>query len=167
MNQTQRNFLIEKIRKQTEITASALTSSKKESPNYNNLLLHAVLSNKFEIVSIEAIKETIIKKAKEARSGQDWLSNSRSAFSSYDRGEVVFQIKDIFKFSKEIQDQMDEWKAESDKIREEICNVTVQAENLILRIQLSSDKVLERLINEVNDMGDLSLMDTKIKLLSQ
>jgi len=34
-----------------------------------------------------------------------------------------------------------------------------------MRVQLASDKTLQKLINEVDDMGDLSLMDTKLKML--
>jgi hypothetical protein len=30
---------------------------------------------------------------------------------------------------------------------------------------VASDKSLEKLVNEVDDMGDISLMDTRIKLL--
>lgn len=36
---------------------------------------------------------------------------------------------------------------------------------LVTRIQLASDKTLEKMISEVDDMGDVSLMDTKLKSL--
>jgi hypothetical protein len=41
----------------------------------------------------------------------------------------------------------------------------IQLETLEVRIMVASDKALQKLINEVDDMGDISLIDTRIKLL--
>ena len=54
----------------------------------------------------------------------------------------------------------------NDKIQSEINTLQLQLDAIELRIQLASDKTLQKMINEVDDMGELSLIDTKLKLLN-
>ncbi len=51
-------------------------------------------------------------------------------------------------------------------IYKQIADMEMQAESLITRITLASDKTLQRMIDEVDDMGDISLMDTTIRQIS-
>ena len=167
MNQAQRNFLIKKIQNNVNATVKLLRDSIPDSPNFSNVLLHAVLSGKFEIQPNEKIKEVILSKAKTAKSGQDWLSKSRYSFSGSDKGDVTFEIKDIFVLPEEYYNLEQEYIEKNRKTNEQIHHIQVQAESLITRIQLASDKTLQTMINEVDDMGNISLMDSKLKLLSQ
>ena len=38
--------------------------------------------------------------------------------------------------------------------------------NLITRIRLASNKTLEKMINEIDDMGEISLFDKKLKQIT-
>lgn len=51
------------------------------------------------------------------------------------------------------------------EVDDQIKQLRIQLETLEVRIMVASDKVLQKLINEVDDMGDISLIDTQIKLL--
>jgi rRNA maturation endonuclease Nob1 len=52
-----------------------------------------------------------------------------------------------------------------DKVNQEIAALKLQLETLEIRIMIASDKVLQSIVNEVDDMGDIRLIDTKIKLI--
>lgn len=165
MNQTQRTFLIKKIEETVKVRQDALRRSEPEAPNLNNYLLHAVMSGNFEIRTQEEIKEMIRQKALNARAGDShWLAGS-GAFS--DRTEVHFKAYDLFIVPEEYKKLYDEYKVERDRIWKESAEITIQAETLITRIQLASDKTLQTMINEVDDMGNISLLDSKLKMLTR
>lgn len=166
MNQAQRNFLIKKIEDQVKITCEGLKAEKPEQPNLNNWLLHAVLSDNFELQPIEKIRESLRQKALNATKDVNWLTGERdSGWSSGGKG-VGFKVSDIFVLSEDYKKRRDEYTIESNSIDEKIRQVKVQSETLITRIQLASDKTLDKMINEIDDMGDISLMDTKIRYLN-
>lgn len=54
---------------------------------------------------------------------------------------------------------------ERSKINKQIEELNIQLQTLEVRIMLASDKHLQKLINEVDDMGDIKLIDSKIKLI--
>lgn len=74
--------------------------------------------------------------------------------------EDLIIIPDNFKTLK------DDATVHNQAIEQKVNELKIQAESLETRIQLASDKTLQKMINEVDDMGDISLIDTKIKLLS-
>lgn len=80
-----------------------------------------------------------------------------------------FEIQPIEEFFI-VPDEYRKWIEERQKIEVEIQNkinaLYLQLETLEIRIMIASDKTLQKLISEVDDMGDISLVDTKIKLLS-
>jgi len=166
MNQAQRNFLIKKIEDQVKITCDALNSNKPEYPNLSNWLLHAVLSDSFELQSIDHIKQVIKEKALNATKDTDWLSGERNSYGGGAGRKVGFNVKDIFIFSQDYKDRSEKYLIASNEIDEKVKQVKIQAETLITRIQLASDKTLDKMINEIDDMGDISLMDTKIRYLN-
>jgi hypothetical protein len=68
----------------------------------------------------------------------------------------------------------DEFKVELERVKEhnsmideQIKNLHAGIDTLELRIQLASDKTLQGIINDVDDMGDLLLIDTKLKLIEK
>lgn len=162
MNQSQRSFLIKKIEEGVKLRVSALQHSLPEAPSLTTWLLHYILSGKFEIKTVEEIKEVIRQKALKAKDREDWLGNSWGTAKK----NIVFSLNEIFIIPEEYRTIFESWLKESKEINDKIAELQLQADTLITRIQLSSDKTLQKLINEVDDMGDISLIDTKLKLLN-
>jgi len=162
MNQTQRSFLIKKIEENIKHKIKALEDSKPEYPSLNNYLLHAVMSGNFELQPIEEIKKILLQKALNAKGNEDWLGNH---WGMSNKSLVTFKADEIFVVPEEYRKRANECKMKQAELQEQIYNLRVQSETLITRIQLASDKVLQKMINEVDDMGDISLMDTKLKLI--
>lgn len=166
MNQAQRNFLIKKIEDQKKAAVNAYESAMPDAPNLSNFLFNAVMNGTFEIKSNDEIKEMIKQKALKSKKGHsNWMA-SGYAFSSNDN-ELSFKAYEFFIVPDSYKKLREEYLKEKERLNEEIRKITIQSDTLITRIQLASDKTLQTMINEVDDMGNISLMDSKLKLLSQ
>lgn len=161
MNQAQRNYLIKKIQDTADAKRKQLEASIPKMPNLSNYLLHAVLSGTIEIQTTERLHEIIKQKALKAGDGDNWLSDSRRWDST--SSLVSFKLIEFFIIPEEYSALYNEYKDAHDSIRSQIHSLNIQVDTLITRIQLASDKVLQTMINEIDDMGNLSLYDTKLK----
>lgn len=167
MNNQQRKYLIEKITERTKTKIKSLETSIPEVVSLNVHMLHKVMSNDFQIKPIEELRAIVLEKAlkagqrKEFR--EDWLGNP---WGTANKANVAFTLDEFFvipdEYLKMRQDREDKRKI----VQEEISKLYLQLETLEVRIMLASDKVLQGIVNEVDDMGDISLIDTKIKLLN-
>jgi predicted transport protein len=166
MNSTQRKFLVDKVTERTKAKIEALRGSIPESLSLNVYMLHRVMSNDFEIKSQEELKRMVLEKALKAGQNkqyrEDWLGN---AWGVANKGNVAFTLDEFFVIPKEYLDMRQEREEARIKVEEQIRLLQIQLETLEVRIMVASDKTLQKLINEVDDMGDISLIDTRIKLL--
>jgi len=163
MNQSQRNFLIKKIEETIKAKVKMLQDSKPEYPSLNNYLLHAVMSGTFELRPNEEIKKILLQKALNAKGSEDWLGNH---WGMANKNLVAFKAEEIFIVPDEYKDRARICREKQSEIEQQINVLRIQSETLITRIQLASDKTLQKMINEVDDMGDISLIDTKLKVLN-
>lgn len=167
MNNQQRKYLVDKITERTKAKIKLLESTIPEAVSLNVHMLHKVMSNDFEIKPIEELKEMVLQKALKISQNktyrEDWLGN---AWGSANKNNIAFTLDEFFVIPQEYiklrQDREDARK----KVQEEIASLHLQLETLEIRIMLASDKILQSIINEVDDMGDIQLIDTKIKLLN-
>lgn len=166
MNATQRKFLVEKMTEVSKRKIQLLRDSKPERANINVYMLHKVLSNDFEIKSTDELKKIILEKAlkagKDKNFREDWLGNS---WGSSNRNGVHFTFSEFFVVPEEYKNMIDEREREIKAIDEEINQIQSMVDTLEVRIMVASDSKLDKLINDIDNMGDISLIDTKIKLL--
>jgi hypothetical protein len=167
MNSQQRKFLIDKITAKVKVKIDELSSQKTETPSLSSFMMHLILSDKFEIKSNEALKKSLRDKAIKGLSSarpENFLGDA-STWSQSTKNQVTFKLEDFFILPADFQKALDDSKAINKDIQEQIYRLNIQAESLETRIMLASDKTLQKMINEVDDMGDISLLQTKIKLL--
>lgn len=165
MNQAQRSFLIKKIQDTNKVIIDAYRNAMPERPNLSNYLLNAVMSGTFQIKTTEEIKDAIRKKALNS-TRSNWMAG-KHAFNSTSETEITIACGDIFIIPEEYRLLENEYQAKVKALNDKIGERQQQMETLIFRIQLASDKVLQQLISQVDDMGNLSLFDEKLKLLTQ
>jgi hypothetical protein len=163
MNNQQRQYLIKKIEASSKIQIEALKNSIPQPPSLNIYLLHAVMSNNFEIKKTDELKEMIRQMALKATEREDWMGNH---WGSASKSGISFAAKDFFIVPAEFQILWDDYQKNKREAEDKIYAIHIQSDSLITRITLASDKTLQTLINEVDDMGNISLMDTKLKLLT-
>lgn len=164
MNQTQRQFLIDKITKSVKDQIKELEDSKPKPPNLSNYLLHAVMSGNFEIISNEEIKALIVAKALKGKSGENWLG-SRYAFGNNDAREIYFSLTDFFIIPPAYKELRNDYIEKVKAVDQQVYQLNIQLETLVTRIQLASNGTLQQVISEVDDMGNLSLFDSSMKRL--
>jgi hypothetical protein len=166
MNQTQRKFLMDKIQKEVKNKIKILKDCKPDAPCIKSYLLLAIMSGNAKIRSSEEIETTLKDRAVNSKEGKDWLMPKQGYFAGSSNG-VTFRYEEVFVIPEEYQIKKDNYLKECDKINEEVYQIQVQCDTLMTRIQLASNSVLESMIREIDDMGDIKLMDTKLKLLNK
>jgi hypothetical protein len=167
MNSTQRKYLVDKITERIKSKIRILEDSKPEAVSINVYMLHKVMSNDFEIKSKEELKEIVLKKALKAGQNksyrEDWLGN---AWGTANKPNVAFELREFFVIPQEYLDVVEERQLEINKICDEISDLRAQLETMEVRIMLASDKALQNIVNDVDDLGDIRLIDSKIKLIN-
>jgi hypothetical protein len=130
-------------------------------------MLHKVMSNNFEIKSNEELKKIVLEKALKAGQDkhyiEDWLGNT---WGTANKKNVAFYLNEFFIIPKEYLDMIEKREIEKNKIYAEISELQIQLETMEVRIMLASDKALQNIVNDVDDLGDIRLIDNKIKLIS-
>jgi hypothetical protein len=107
--------------------------------------------------------EKALKAGQNKQYREDWLGNS---WGTANKSNVGFSLDQFFIIPQEYLDMRESRNEQIQKIQEEINDLQVQLDTLEVRIMLTSDANLKTLINEIDDMGDIKLIDTKIKLLN-
>jgi len=167
MNQAQRKFLIDRIEANVKRQIDALDHSDTEQPpSLENYFYGLALSGKLEIQTQEHIKKVMSERAMKhtaQRYSETWLGTSQGDLIN--RASVKIPIRDLFVVPKEYDELWNEYRKNDEEKRQRIRQIQIECDTLVTRIQLASDKTLEKMISEVDDIGDVSLMDTKLKSL--
>ena len=164
MNTSQRKFLIERIQQKVKDRIEVLNKSLQQYPSASNYIFKAVLNEKLELQPKEVILDAIKKKALNSKEGANWLSEMRMGYEK--EREIKLLIQQLIVLPDDYKEEMERVKKHNESIFAEIDLLKVQLDTIEVRVQLASDKTLQNLVNEVDDMGSLSLIDTKLKLLS-
>jgi hypothetical protein len=165
MNQAQRNFLVTKLKESTESQIRALNDSKVEFPSLSNYLFHAILKGELELKPQDEIKESLKQKALKAKEGVNWLSEDRMGFEK--ETTIKLKINDLIVVPENYKKLKQQAQEHNINITKQINEIKAKMLSLETRIQIASDKVLQQIISDVDDMGNISLIDTNIKLLSK
>jgi hypothetical protein len=164
MNSQQRKFLIERIQQKVKEKISELDKTLLAYPSASNYIFKAILNDELELQSVDVIKEALKSKALAAKEGENWMSNERMGMDK--ERTIRMLIKELIVLPQDYKTEVERVSSHNKKVKEGIASLKLQLDTIEVRVQLASDKTLQNLINEVDDMGDLSLIDTKIKLLN-
>jgi len=164
MNTAQRKFLIERIQQKTKDKIKVLQNNKMDLPSIDNYIFKAILTDNLELQPSEVILSALKAKAKRAKAGENWLSEDR--IGVYKSTTIRIDIKELIKLPNDYNEELERVIEHNDNINKEIETLKIQLDTIEIRVQLASDKTLRNLVNEVDDMGSLSIIDTKLKLLS-
>lgn len=162
MNQVQRKFLIDKIKEEITKKIKLLESSREESPLLSTHIYREIMQGTLKLKSENEILGIIKERAINAREGSDWLTRSRSGWGS-EKGRVALDADEIFILPNSFVEKRNQVDLHNAEIQKTINKMRAELNTLEMRIQLASDKTLQKMIGEVDDMGDISLIDTKIK----
>lgn len=162
MNQKQRQFLIDRITSKVQDKIKVIKDSLPDCPNFNNYLIHLIMSDKIEMLPCEVIRSTIMNMAIDMKKGKDLFSNDWGR----EKHTIAIHPRDLFLIPEDFQKQIENYKSQTESKSNEIDRLRNELEMITMRIQLASPSTLQNLINEVDDMGNLSLFDEKLKSLT-
>ncbi len=160
MNQVQRKYLIDKIQKASEEAIKEMRKSLPQKPELSRYCLMALLNGELKIKGNSELLQVLKNRA---------LESNGSVFShgwrSQEDGEITFRLEEFFEVPIGYTEAYSDWVKKSSAIKDKINLLEKQSEGLCTRIQLASNKTLERMIAEIDNMGDISLMDCTLKSL--
>lgn len=166
MNQNQREFLIKHVEKTYRNQKDAMDESKPKEPSLNNYLIAAVLDGSFQLQEPEtirkAIKELVLNLGPE---GSLIGGRGRNRYSDYDvEHQVKIQAESLFVLPgnylaalAEYEQKRSDWDAQQKQLED-------YKETIILKIQIGSAQVLSKLIEQVDNLADLSIVNTSLLL---
>ena len=173
MNQDQRKFLIGQVEKTANSQIDEIQSEMPTRPSLNNYLVAACLDNTIQLQSVESLKEKI--RASVLKFGNDdaLVTEEDGDGYSYKRrrdmkGEVKQKVtvdaKDIFVIPQAYQDALREYEEKKKQLDDKIKNIEAQKNTIIMKIQIGSAGQLDKLVMQVDSMGDLNLMNSQLIL---
>jgi hypothetical protein len=170
MNQDQRKFLIEQVAKTCKNEEDEIRSKLPTKPSLNNYLVAACLDNSIEIQDIEVIKSRIRDTVLKFGQGDvliteeeyDWTRGRRR--KRYDETSVTLKADDIFIVPEAYTKALAVYRKESDVIEVKLKDLHARRDTLIMKIQIGSSTALDKLVLQIDNMGDLNLMNNQLML---
>jgi len=170
MNDKQRDYLIKTVKSTFDNEVGILKKSKRKKPSLNNYLIAAFLDNSIEFADIENMKakmrEAVIKMPSEAKLLEVKENRWDSDAESDETGNVKVPVELIFKIPEAYKEEFRLWKEENDEINNKISQLQSQLKTIEVKIQLGSNQQLDKLIQEADNLGEISLINSRLMLTS-
>lgn len=167
MNDKQREYLIKNVRETFEVERKLIEAKRVKKPSLNNYLIAAFLDNSIEFADIEKLKakmrEDVIKmpsdaKLIEVKSKNGWSNDEVEGDQVKIRVDLIFKIPEAYK------KEYDLWEKSNSKIDKDLRDLAAQLKTIEIKINLGSSKQLDSLIDEADNLGQLSLIKSKLML---
>lgn len=164
MNQKQREFLIGKIEAENKRKISALEGAIPDEPELEVYITRSILEKKLKMKPSEEIFQHLFDRVSNKTDSSHSLLDTENGFRSSIRGKVIKMKMDaICELPEDFIVKQNEYKLKKAAAMKEIREIQEGMETLITRIHLASNSVLDSLVGEIDDMGNLSLIDSTLK----
>ena len=165
MNQDQRKFLIERVNKTFNMQQSEIKKDELIKPSLNNYLVAAFLDNSIEFNDIEKLKtkmrETVLRYGSSDKlimESSDWRNPRKNKNTCEIIAEDLFIIPESYKLA------LAEYNVAVAKQTEKINQLEAQRDTILLKIQIGSNAILDKLITQVDNLADLNIMNSQFLL---
>lgn len=135
-------------------------------PSLNNYLVAAFLDDSIQFADIEKLKvkmremvlkfgtgDQLIKERSEWRSRGDEAQNTCSVIA-----------EDLFVIPEAYIKALAEYEADKREIESKVAELEAQKDTILLKIQIGSNAVLDKLITQVDNLADLNIMNSQFLL---
>lgn len=169
MNQEQRKFLIDRVNKTFNTQKEELEHRIKERPSLNNYLVAAFLDNSIQFNNIDDLKVKIRETVLRFGTGDKLVDEEGARWRN---GRAVEDVKntcritaeDLFIIPEAYKVALSEYETNRDKIKEEVARLEAQKDTIIMKIQIGSNSVLDKLVTQVDNLVDLDIMNSQFLL---
>lgn len=166
MNQTQRDFLIKQVETTCEEQINKLEKQRPDKPSLNNYIIAAFLDNSIQFASIDILKnkmrEEVLKFGTKdilIEEKQDYYGHPKS---KNEKEVVKVNAEDLFIIPQNYLDAVELYEIEYKRIQDKIENLENTLKTIVLKLQIGSADILDKLIMQVDNMGDLNLVNTQL-----
>jgi nitrate reductase beta subunit len=168
MNADQRKFLVERVNKTFSNQSAKIQDTMKLSrPSLNNYLIACFLDNSIQFNDIEALKikmrNTVLKMGV-----SDSLIKENGSWNRQNSETVKHicevEAEDLFIIPQSYKDALAEYESEKLRVEREINELEAQKDTILLKIQIGSNSVLDKLITQVDNLADLNIMNSQFLL---
>ena len=166
MNEKQREFIITKVTQAAERELEMIEDEKKPvEPSLNNYLVSAILTDKLVMQDIASLREKIRKRVITmgpndtfVKEKDDW--NRRKS----NQDTVTLDVADIFVYPEEYVVAKAEYDSKVKAYNKTKNEILARRDSIIVKIKIGSDKVLQKLIEQADNLIDLDLTSTQLLL---
>jgi hypothetical protein len=164
MNQKQREYVISKVKGLVDDKIDKLRKSRKERPSLNNYIVAGVLDGTIKMKNQEQIREHIRDLVLKLGAGENFVDSQYSYRSKRADSGIKLSVRNVFELPEsylEREKEVDDWNAEIDQ---QIETLKAEYATVEMKLNLGSDKQFSYLLDEVDNMGDLQLINNAFRL---
>ena len=165
MNQQQREYLLKEVKIETDKKREAIKNSVPDYPDIQSICITLASTGELKLKPKSDIETYIYKLTKQGQTSE-WLEGISSFRVGGKRVKVSLHWSKILDLPDSVTKQIKEWEELNNKAEEQLKVLNAELRTLEMRIKLASPKTLDKLISEIDDMGELTLMDAKLKQLT-
>lgn len=168
MNQDQRKFLIERVSKTFEKQKRQLEESEIEKPSLNNYLVAAFLDNSIQFNDIEKLKVkmrgTVLKFGAADKLVKEYSDrwDNNNAYKNKNTCEII--AEDLFIIPESYKEELAKYEAYKKDMQNKIEQLEAHRDTILLKIQIGSNQILDKLITQVDNLADLNIMNNQFLL---
>jgi hypothetical protein len=168
MNQKQREFLTKHITSVHDQKVRELKNKMRQEPSLNNHLVASFLDGSAAFNDIKKLREKIHQRVLKMSSGEVLIKKERMSRGIMggrtEENTIQLRAEDLFIIPETYTKELDEVNAHNAKIEDEIQLLKDMLNTIIMKIQIGSDKHLAPLIEDVENIGDLRLVNSQLLL---
>lgn len=176
MNAQQREYLVKKVQETFKKQKDELDENVPDEPSMNRHFIAAFLDGSAVIYPADKIKELLTAHVKEL--GSSDFVEQESSYRYRQRRKYYGDDDEYFQFIKidprmimeeplSFKEAFAAWKAKRDEADAKIKDLQQQLDLLVLKIQIGSNLVLDKLIAQVDSLGDLNLFSNRLTLIAE
>jgi hypothetical protein len=169
MNQDQRKFLIEQVNKSFQVQKNLLEEEEESiiEPSLNNYLVAAVFDGTFQLQDVEDLKRKIKERVLKFGKNDKLVSDPNDSYSRRGRdnkAEVTLDAADVFVLPEAYVVALEQYRKIKKGKSKELLALESQRDTIIMKIQIGSNALLDKLVMQIDNLGDLDLTNTQLAL---
>lgn len=164
MNQEQRKFLIGTVEKTCDKQIKDLEDSIPDKPSLNNYLIAAFMDNSIQFNDIQILKDKMRKAVLKFGHSDQLIEEDSGWRSRKERSFVKIDPEDLFVLPQAYLDALREYESIRDSINKKIKDLENAKNTIVLKLQIGSAVTLDKIVMQVDNIGDLNLMNTQLLL---
>lgn len=176
MNDTQRKFLINEVENTFIRQKEKLEKQIPDRPRLGHYILAAFLDNTIKLNDTATIRKKMRDMVLESGSVDDIIGSGdgygrRRNRRSWDDDDddsadevVKVPAEELFVIPEDYKKAVEKYEKKKEEVRKKIEQLEAHKKTIVLKVQIGSNAILDKLVAQVDNMGDLDLINSQLLL---